>query len=196
MNQIIKILKSKGIEIAASFIPGGNLVQSALKSIATSLIGDENASEDLVKTAIENANSDQIKDLKSDLEKLGIELSISQEKSIQEQEKTKQEEARVSQEELITKRRAFDFIQHITQKRPVLTIAIYSLLFYAVLIGILFYAKKYMQDADAIEHSIISLCVIYITFPIAIIYQPMYKIVDGLADSIVHLIKAPIRFLR
>lgn len=189
MNSIIQILKSKGIEIASSFIPGGSLIQSAVKSIATSLLDNENASENDIKNAIENANPDTINQLKIDLEKSGIELSITKEKSIQEQEKTKQED-------LITKRRAFDFIQHITQKRPILTIGIYSILFYIVLIGILLYAKKYMQDAEAIEHSIISLCIIYITFPIAIIYQPMYKIVDALSDSIAYIVKLPTRLLK
>ena len=187
MNSIIDILKSKGVEIAASFIPGGTLVQSLVKSVATSLVGNENASEEEVKIALENADIEQINKIKSEIEKLTIELSINQEKSIQEKEKSNQEES-------ITKRRAFDFIERLIGKNPVLSIVIYSVVFYAVLIGILSYAEyAKMENIEVIELVIICLGIIYITFPIAIIYQPMYKIIDALSDLAVGILRIRIK---
>ena len=90
MNSILSTLADKGIDIAVSLIPGGSLVQSAVKSIAKNLLGNENASEEELQSAIANATPEQLENLRLEIARMETQVKIEQEDTLQAIEKTNQ----------------------------------------------------------------------------------------------------------
>src|SRR5574343_1238067 len=181
---ILNLLKNKGIvdksiDVIADIVPGGNII----KNIGKMLLNDENAPPEKIAKAIEEAKPQDIEIIKLEIQKLHNEAS-------KEIEKTKQKIEDTKQQEFTTRQETFKFILGISKRY----ILVYSIFLYIVLACGIFYGIHY-QD-EAIEHSCIYLAIIYATAQAALVYQPMYKIVDSLADLMVKIIKAPGKMLK
>ncbi|QED23942.1 lysozyme [Candidatus Deianiraea vastatrix] len=184
-NSLFKTLAEKGIELGASFIPGGSLVQGAVKSIAKSLLGNENASENEVIDAVQKANPEQLQMIKNELEKLELELAI-------EEQNTKQAEQLTEQMGIQSEMKGMDFFLSFLDKMRDKFFR-NSVIFYAFYIHIfsvlcLWYTSldKFQDNHFMINtHRGVFICLICTAFaPIAIMFRPLYKVLCSMTKSV------------
>lgn len=182
MSNLLSTLLDKGIDLGVSFIPGGAFAKDVIKSLANSLLGKEEATEEEIAQAVKEATPQQIQSLNAQLELIKAQHGIEIEKTNQAIELTKQTQ-------LAGKEKALDFIRHIMGKHPAKAVCIYSIIFYIMLgVGLWYCNYENNDELQSIEFAILALGITYISLPAALIFEPMYKIIDALSSSIAHAI--------
>lgn len=173
---VINKLIEKGIDFGVGFIPGGQFIQSSIKYLAQSLLGRDDATECEISQAIQDATPAQLADIQSMTLKLQ-----------QEEEKTKQLDIRQSGKQL-------DFMQLLISKLSDKNskigryILLYLLFMYSILIAGMYYCHMDTIFSDDMvrffRHSIFTIMVITPIMPIALVFKPIYNIVDAISQSI------------
>lgn len=178
-NSLIQTLLEKGIDLGTSFIPGGSLVQSAVKSIAKYLLGDENADEQRVLEAVNSANFEQLEQIRLEISKIESQIKVEEEDTKQALELTKQKDI-----DLIS--RQIDFIQNLPGKEKIIT----AILFYLILSLLILYYQT--SDFDIFtKHTVISLLSVVALLP----FSPYIgggifnRILNSLCDIFLNIIE-------
>ena len=180
-NSILSTLTEKGIDIAASFIPGGSLVQSAVKSIAKSLLGNENASEAEVAKAVQNANPEQLEQIRLEIARFESQTKI-------EEEDTKQAIEQTRQFELKNAEKLMDLVIQLVQNGNGKYVAIAAIFYYILLILVgIFY---HFSDFDLFtRHCVLGLLTVmcFIPFSSFIGNGVMNRILNSLCDIFLNI---------
>lgn len=168
-NKGFDLVKDKGIDYISSLIPGGAI----FKDIAKSLLGNENASEKEVVTAINNTDP---KELEKILAQHNIEI-----------EKTKQEEERTKQSDNTIINKSLDIIQHLFTKDNIKYAIGFTIFFYVTSFLNIYLIQAYIDDkaiGDAWQQVVLSIMVIYPMILPALLFKPIYNFISIVLDAV------------
>lgn len=185
-SSIISTLIDKGIDIGASLIPGGSLVQSAVKSIAKSLLGDENADEKRVLEAVKSASPEELDKIRLEIAKVEMEKRKSE-------ETTRQMEV---QREIKGMEFIGNFFNTLSSQRVAKNWFISYIIYFHVALGMTLWYCTHAQFLDDelmifIHRSVLMIMVAAPIMPLALVFKPIYNIIEAMSQSLTAFVKLP-----
>ncbi len=182
-NPLLQTLKNKGIDIfketaldAVSFVP---IVGPILSKLGKNLLGNENANEDEVIKAVQNTDAQKLSEI---LAEKDIEV-----------EKTKQFEIK---KEIKGMDFVINFFDILSSKTKATQWFIAYLIYFHIALGItLWYCSHSSFEHDELM-TFIHRCILIIMVsapitPLALIFKPIYNIIEAMSESITAIAKLP-----